>query len=573
MTIHRLRHKVLILLMLSLSLGFTATAFFYMHAAEKAVQAENERSLHKLTESIITVIHTVMLDNHAEIMREYLPRLRGVEGLADFRILRRDGSDAFVDNHTIDAVNTLLGEEAFQRRREIPNPPQLAPDHPAFVRALGGEEAVTEIITGKDGERALRFLDPIDASPKCFRCHGRESGPRGVVMVVASLAAIERNIQQVRFESFSLLAVTLVITMLLTGYMLGRTIVRPIESVTRALARISSGDFTHNVTVQGNDEIGNLAAGFNAMTSELRSTYDSMQREGDKLRTIVEGAQTAVIATDSSGQVVIVNRAATEYLGKTAEEIVAGGIHGIFDDPATMEQFLAADDHWEKPPQRTVNYKGRVFLVSAATIIDDEGATIGSAALLQEVTEEKRLVDELRKLSTTDALTGLYNRRHLDATLKREIERTKLSKVPLSVVLFDVDHFKRFNDEHGHDQGDRVLQAVGQWMHQVTRQYDTPCRYGGEEFVLILPATTPETAVLVAERLRKLVESSNVDGLSVTISLGVACTTSPGLIAPEALIEAADSALYRSKHGGRNRTTAYGETGTDDDAQPDATPA
>ncbi|MBI2308783.1 MAG: diguanylate cyclase [Rhodocyclales bacterium] len=568
MTIHRLRHKVLLLLMLTMSLGFTGTAFFYMHSAEQSVHAENERSLHKLTESIITVIHTVMLDNHAEIMREYIPRLRGVEGLADFRILRRDGTDAFVDNRTIASVNALLGEEAFPRRRSVPNPPQFDPRHPAFVRALTGEEAVTLFETGKGGERLLRFLDPIESSPKCFRCHGRESGPRGVVMVVTSLAAMERNIQQVRFESFSLLAVSLVITMLLTGYMLGRTIVRPIETVTRALSRISSGDFTHNVAVHGNDEIGHLAAGFNAMTSELRSTYDHMQREGDKLRTIVEGAQTAVIATDSSGKVVIVNQAATEYLGKTAEEIVAGGIENIFDNPATMQHLLAQDDQWEKPPERTVSYKGRVFLVSAATITDEEGAVIGSAALLQDVTEEKRLLDELRKLSTTDALTGLYNRRHLDATLKREIERSKLSQVPLSVVLFDVDHFKRFNDEHGHDQGDRVLQAVGEWMHQVTRQYDTPCRYGGEEFVLILPATTPETAVLVAERLRKLVESSAVDGLSVTISLGVACTASPGLIAPEALIEAADSALYRSKHGGRNRTTAYGETGAAEGTAP-----
>ncbi|MFC5300138.1 diguanylate cyclase [Azospira restricta] len=569
MTIRRLRHKVPILLMLTLSLGFTATAFYYMASAERAIRAENERSLHKLTESIVTVINTVMLDDHAEIMREYTQRMRSVEGLADFRILRRDGSEAFVDNRTIDAVNATLGEEAFARRRSSQtNPPLLDPAQPAFARALGGEEAVSEIESGRDGERMLRFFDPIATSPKCFRCHGRAGEPRGVVMVATSLAAMERSVQQVRFESFSLLALTLVATMLLTGYMLGRTIVRPIETVTEALSRISSGDFTHNVAVQGNDEIGHLAAGFNAMTSELRSTYDHMQREGDKLRTIVEGAQTAVIATDASGKVVIVNQAATEYLGKSAEQIVAGGIENVFDNPATMQHLLAQDDQWEKPPERTVTYNGRVFLVSAATISDEEGAVLGSAALLQDVTEEKRLLDELRRLSTTDALTGLYNRRHLDNTLKREVERSKLSQVPLSVVLFDVDHFKRFNDEHGHDQGDRVLQAVGQWMHQVTRQYDTPCRYGGEEFVLILPATTTETAVLVAERLRKLVEASTVDGLAVTISLGVASTTSPGLIAPEALIEAADSALYRSKHGGRNRTTAYGETGAAADSAP-----
>lgn len=169
------------------------------------------------------------------------------------------------------------------------------------------------------------------------------------------------------------------------------------------------------------------------------------------------------------------------------------------------------------------------------------------------MTEENRLQDELRRLSTTDALTGLHNRRFLDESLRRELERVRHTGAPLSVIMFDVDRFKRFNDEHGHDQGDRVLQAIAASLRQALRKYDLACRYGGEEFLAILPGTAAEGAFSVAERLRRDVEECSVDGLKVTISLGVA--TVPDILAgaPEDLVAAADSALYRAKAGGRNR--------------------
>lgn len=557
MSIRRLRYKLLIVIALTLSLGFIATAWFYSRAAEESIVSENQRSLHKLSESVISILRTVMLDRHAEIMPDYVKRLRTVNGLVSFHILRTDGTDSFVDNRTIDDVNSRQDGQDFPRRKELANPPLIDPAHPPFARAIAGEEALTEVIDGKDGEKLLRLYDPIDNIPKCARCHGSEAGPRGVIQITTSLADVERSINQMRYRTLLLLAVSLLATMLLTGFMLGRAVVRPIETVTEAMGKISAGDFSQRIKIPADDEIGKLATGFNSMTRELQDTYDHMLRERDKLQTVVEGAQNAVIATDAKGDVVIVNKAAEAYLGKTAAEIRAGGILGIFDDQALMERLLAQDDNWETPAARTVSYNGKVFIVSAATICDDAGQTMGSAALLQDVTEEKRLLDELRKLSTTDPLTGLYNRRHLDATLRKEFERFRQSRAPVSVVLFDVDHFKRFNDTYGHDQGDRVLQAVGRWMHQVTRQYDVACRYGGEEFVLILPASTAAAAHGVAERLRQLIEASEVDGLRVTVSLGVACSDMSGLDSAEALIEAADSALYRAKEAGRNRSMVF----------------
>jgi diguanylate cyclase (GGDEF)-like protein len=239
-------------------------------------------------------------------------------------------------------------------------------------------------------------------------------------------------------------------------------------------------------------------------------------------------------------------------LGKSAEEVVRAGFENLTGDSETLMQWLHSDN------ATAVQYcvVGKLTLQAyLSTIHDADGNTIGSACLLRDVTEAKRLETELRQLATTDALTGLFNRRHLDATLHTEFERIEHTGASLSVMLFDVDHFKKFNDTYGHDQGDRVLQAVAATFAQTLRKYDSACRYGGEEFVGILPETTSEQAFAVAERVRKAVAATMVDGLQVNISIGVATWPDLSVTSSQALLEAADSALYQSKDGGRNRTT------------------
>ncbi|NMF95885.2 GGDEF domain-containing protein [Aromatoleum toluolicum] len=162
---------------------------------------------------------------------------------------------------------------------------------------------------------------------------------------------------------------------------------------------------------------------------------------------------------------------------------------------------------------------------------------------------------ELRRLSTTDALTGLYNRRHMEYVLTTEHSRSARTKAPFAVLMFDIDHFKKFNDTYGHEQGDRVLQAVARTFRDSLRKYDTPCRYGGEEFIGILPQTNLDGGMAVAERLRCEVENLVVDGLKVTISIGVSAYADTGTESVDQLIHAADQALYRSKAGGRNCVT------------------
>jgi diguanylate cyclase (GGDEF)-like protein len=173
------------------------------------------------------------------------------------------------------------------------------------------------------------------------------------------------------------------------------------------------------------------------------------------------------------------------------------------------------------------------------------------------MTEEKRLEQRLRDLSNTDALTGLFNRRALDDTLKQEFGLALEQDRDLSVMMFDIDHFKKFNDNYGHDQGDRVLKKFAAVALSCVREdLDTLCRYGGEEFTLITRETSEEGALILADRIRCAVEAMEVDGLKVTTSIGVAGIRESRVLKPGELIERADAALYEAKRGGRNRAIA-----------------
>lgn len=546
----RIRYKLLLVVGLAVAAGLAGLAIFFDQTAEEVIVAQHRRTLHKLTEAVNMGLESMMLEGHAELAPEYAKRLEKIQEIRDFRIIRTDGNEAFRDNKTIRQVNGRLGSAQFQMRTREETRQILPPDLPQFVAVLGGEEAVLYYGSDDNGQRVVNFLDPVADHERCLQCHEGGEKVRGVIKVTMSMAPVQRDILRVRVESLLVLGASLILTTLLAGYMLGRTVVRPIEKITRAMARVSGGDLDHQVPVHGHDELSHMALSFNVMTKELKGTYDGLRREQDKLTTIIRSACEAIVVTDASGAVVLVNPAAEHLLGKGRERIAAEGFLNLFDKPALLRGLV--EGKGEKASEKVV-YNDYVLLVSASSISDARGRPIGSAALLRDVTEENRLQDELRRLSTTDALTGLYNRRFFDESLRRELDRMRHTGVPLSIIMFDVDHFKRFNDEHGHDQGDRVLQVIASLLRQALRKYDLACRYGGEEFMAILPSTAADGAFRVAERLRRDVEECRVDGLKVTISLGVATVPDIAAGTPEELIAAADSAVYRSKESGRNR--------------------
>jgi len=170
-------------------------------------------------------------------------------------------------------------------------------------------------------------------------------------------------------------------------------------------------------------------------------------------------------------------------------------------------------------------------------------------------------VQQTIELAVTDGLTGLHNRRYFDTHLKLLMDRAAARGRPLSICMTDIDRFKQVNDTYGHDAGDEVLREFANRIRTTVRGADLACRFGGEEFVVVMPDTSAEMAAGVAERLRMIIESlpfpvPQADGvLKVTASMGIA-TLRPGADTAEALLKRADTALYQAKHEGRNRVVA-----------------
>lgn len=275
--------------------------------------------------------------------------------------------------------------------------------------------------------------------------------------VVTQIGKNEIYAEIVQVRNLTLLiSLGLLLAIGLAAYLLGLTIVRPLDRLTNGAARVASGDLEVSLPVVSHGEIGYLTKAFNNMVARLR-------------------------------------------LGQ--EEL---------------------------------------------------------AAINGKLIEKNK---ELQVLSITDSLTGLFNRKYIMEILTNEVARSRRNKRPFAVMMIDTDHFKKYNDTYGHQAGDDLLKKIGKIFMQSIRNVDYAARYGGDEFIILLPEIGKEGAFEVADRIRGLVNAETprgaADGVTVSVSIGIAAFPEHG-DTPEAIIAAADGALYQSKRDGRNRVVLAG---------------
>ncbi len=541
---------------LVIALGFGGMVIFYTQQQEKNILLQNERAINQVLGSINQGLQSVMLTASADAVRLFADNLKRVQEIDEIRILRPNGLEAFRDNSTIRQVNEYRDTEDFKPRPREEVNRIFAADDENLTRAIRSQQLSFFYDTQHDNPH-LTFLLPIKNLARCKRCHGRDQEVLGVLEVRSDLEPVREQVRQTWRQSLLVLAIAVSAVLLIAAAVLRRFIVRPIGQVSHAMARIASGDLEHRIPVIGQDELSRLAQSFNSLAQELQQRHAGFTAEHNKLTTILMGAEEGIVVTDGTGRVVLVNPAAERLLGKPASRIIAEGLLQLFDHPARIESalqnagFASANDIFR--------YGNSHLAVYASTLRRQDGGMLGHAVLIRNMTEEKRLEQSLRELSNTDALTGLANRRALDEALKQECGLALEQDRDLAVLMFDIDHFKTFNDKYGHAQGDRVLRQFAlAALSCVRADLDTLCRYGGEEFTLICRDTPQEGATLLAERIRACIEGMRVDGLRVTTSIGVAGLRESGATQPEQLIERADAALYAAKHGGRNKVVAAG---------------
>ncbi|MEJ7730753.1 MAG: sensor domain-containing diguanylate cyclase [Polyangiaceae bacterium] len=289
-----------------------------------------------------------------------------------------------------------------------------------------------------------------------------------------------------------------------------------------------------------------------------------LHADRQRFQAIYEGMRDAMICTlDVEGRVATWNSSGERLLGFSEESVLLRLFATLSEDDdaaARLARQMARslEAGWSELEGWYARRDGSRLWGEGvlAALRDERGAVTGFSVVLRDMTERKLAAERLQEMASRDALTGMHNRRHFVEHAQRELALWRRHRHPLTVALIDADHFKKVNDTHGHATGDEVLRDLATVVREQLRSTDLSARYGGEEFVLLLPSTDAAGAVVLAERIRSAIAARAVvhetGEVSYTVSIGVA-EASDCLGSVEALVHAADQALYRAKAEGRNR--------------------
>jgi len=301
---------------------------------------------------------------------------------------------------------------------------------------------------------------------------------------------------------------------------------------------------------------------------------------------LIENMGDGVLVIDELGRIIDINPAMQGFLDEETDNYIGRNVSEALSlwtenaDKLVGELEIRTELQLPNTPSRYLD-------VRVTPLYDDDQRLNGRLIVFRDITDRKEvekdlryamdrmqtqlieiglLQSRLREQAIRDALTNLFNRRYLEETLERELARAARERYPLCIVMIDIDHFKDVNDTHGHEAGDLVLRTLADTVTKQSRHGDFVCRFGGEEFVLVMPNIGIEVAEERALDLHKIIEELKVHyehfELTVTVSMGLAWYPAHG-DTKEDLIRAADKALYIAKHAGRNQIAVYNERGSE----------
>ncbi|OXM84153.1 diguanylate cyclase [Paenibacillus rigui] len=321
----------------------------------------------------------------------------------------------------------------------------------------------------------------------------------------------------------------------------------------------------------------NMYSAFFRDITQAKHTEQTLQESESMYRMLADNSTDMIARIALDGMFLYISPASKTLLGYEPEELIGHRVYEFFHPEEFMvqlyqEKMQLSDLHLNLNAYRFRKKDGTYiwFESTARYILNDQGLQTEIISISRDISARKHVERQLletnellQKISTVDALTGVANRRGFDECFQREWKQGVRDATALSMILVDIDNFKRYNDSHGHAQGDLCLKKVAVALSQAAeRPGDFIARYGGEEFVLLLPATDTRGAYKVAEKLRKAVESLRIvhnrsETTLVTVSLGTATMTPSRDMDPEELFIRADKALYQAKQDGRNLSRIY----------------
>ena len=534
---HKLAVYFLVLAVAPLSAAFWGFGTFANRAEERrvdarlgaelrAVTAAYDRRIDRLSAAARGLARRTNVRRHHTVVgrRATLEATRTLEVRAGRRVVGSILVALPLDRRLLDELRADAGLASGDRIVFAPRRSLLAAAKPRAV-ALGG-----------DRYRALAG-PPLAEQPKVQIALLAPAAP-----IAAESAATRKRLLYVLIGALLALAVIAAAE--------ARSIVRWVRELAGAAEAIGRGQLERRIPVRGRDEFAGLATAFNAMADQLRTRLLELELQRARLRESLDRTGELLRATHDEEQLLsLIASAAVE--AADAEGAVLIGEHGAFvevgtlaDDAETIELPIAAGD----------SRFGILILYAHEPKEDDLAAARALVAQGANALENARLHETVALQAVSDGLTGLANRRHTEERLAAEITRSERYGMPLSVVACDIDNFKTANDTYGHAFGDLVLQQFARVLRETLRDVDVSGRWGGEEFLLILPETTLEGAVDAAERIRLAFAELNLGTAAMTVSFGAA--EFPRGSDAATFVRSADEALYRAKRRGKNRVEA-----------------
>jgi diguanylate cyclase (GGDEF)-like protein len=415
------------------------------------------------------------------------------------------------------------------------------------------------IVAGPPGIRGR--LDLLSGKPRTVSVGGTryralvagtlEGRPTATPGVISPQGLIDAANRKARNQ----LLIGLIAALVFVGcvaYVEGRSIVRTIRRLVDAAAAIARGDLKERVPVQGRDEFALLGRTFNQMAFQLQTRLEELEAERGRLRDVTSRFSEALGATHDAEQLMpLIVEAAMEATSAAGGVVV--GTNGSLVKAGFPEK---GTECLEVPLQAGSISFGSLLLFGAEFSQEDRMTAVSLASHAVVALDNARLHRIVERQALVDGLTGLANRRQCEETLADELARVERFGGSLAVVVADLDWFKDVNDRHGHPAGDTVLREFAVLLEETVRDVDLAGRWGGEEFVLVLPGTDLTGGAHLAERIRTALAGRTVlavDGspIPVTASFGVAAIP-PAKTASE-LFAAADAAMYQAKRAGKNR--------------------
>lgn len=478
-----------------------------------------------------------------------------------------------------DENGSIISANRFRDRGMHWSHPELAINPQQVNLAMSGRRAIVAKNAGRETIDGFTQVCPSD--------HGQIRAEKcGFAFYSLDLTQHYALTRQQLMEQTIQISTLVTIGGLLLIIALSFLVTRPASKISNALLAFTNGERNLRLQLKGKNELAHISGLVNEMFDEVERDEQLLREKEKRLRSLFENVAEAIITIDERGIIESVNPATEFLFGYGSAEMLNRNVKILMPEPdaANHDEYLAK---YRETGIRKIIGIGRetealrkdgstfpIHLSISEFELDGKRYFTG---LVQDISERKILEErlkrsnfalskanrELKELAITDGLTGLYNRGHFDHVLAEEMRRATRLSLPLSLIMCDIDFFKLYNDNLGHQLGDACLKIVASTLANVfQRSGELQARYGGEEFVIILPGLDSEAAQRRAEALRRAVWGNDIQHPAskiadrVTLSIGVATylprgkTGSPD---PADLIESADQALYVAKNNGRNQ--------------------